>query len=150
MADLINELLGKLNDQQSVNEKIVIGLVDHLFKEKNLLMLGRIKPRQMGDVVRMIIITDFYAKYYEKASVSYKVTQTKEYPYYHVKLDQYRPVAKKVMSSTMESLLVKILKLTVSEDGKGREEAVKIVEGARNEALINQNNMRGMNGLIQQ
>ena len=150
MADLINELLGKLNDQQSVNEKIVIGLVDHLFKEKNLLMLGRIKPRQMGDIVRMIIITDFYAKYYEKASVSYKVTQTKGYPYYHVKLDQYRPVAKKVMSSTMESLLVKILKLTVSEDGKGREEAVKIVEGARNEALINQNNMRGMNGLIQQ
>ena len=149
MADLINELLGKLNDQKSVNEKIVIGLVDHLFKEKNLLMLGRIKARQMGDIVRMIIITDFYAKYYEKATVKYKMTQIDEYPYYHIDLDEYRPHTKKVMSSTMESLLIKILKLTVSEDGKGREEAVKIVEGARNEVMLNQN-MRGMGGLIQQ
>lgn len=151
MTDLINELLGKLNDQQSVNEKIVIGLVDHLFKEKNLLMLGRIKTRQMADIVRMIIITDFYAKYYEKASVKYRIVKQSDYPYYAVKVDQTRPHARKVMSSTMASLLNKILKLTVSEDGKGREEAVKIVEGARAEVMLNNGGIRGaVNGVIQQ
>lgn len=151
MGDLVQELLGKLNDQQTVNEKIVIGLVDHLFKEKNLLMLGRIKTKQMADVVRMIIITDFYAKYYEKASVTYKVIKTDTHPYYEVKVVQTRPNTKKVMSSTMDNLLIKILKLTVSEDGKGREEAVKIVEGVRAETMLNQGGIRGaVNGVIQQ
>ena len=131
MSDILNEVLNKLNNQVNAKEKIYKELVGHLFAEKNLLMLGRIQTNQLPDIVRMIIITDFYAKYYEKCEVEYTTSQIKEYPYYKVVLTKnYTPSSKKVMSATMSNLLKQILKLTVSEKGKGREEAVKIIEGA--------------------
>ena len=143
----IKEFINQANSGGSgFKDKIFGNLVKHLFSERNIFMLARLKRTDFADILRMVIMSDFYSSYYEKCTCTYEIIKTKTYPYYKVDVNENAPTKTKVMSASLDKLLKKILKLTVSEGGKGREEAVKIAQGVR-EALEQDDRLKSMAGV---
>lgn len=142
----LDDKIRGLGGGASVWERISENTVKSLFDSRNLLMLGRVTREGLGEIVRMLIITDFYSRYYESCKVSYSLVKTDIPPYVRVSAVEIRPDKDKVMSSTIKNLMENILKLGVSLDGRGRDEAVSIVQNAN--CMVSSDNTGGIAGLL--
>ena len=127
----ITELIRANQGEKNITQKVFKDLVEQMFSDKNIFMHGILKGSDFPDIVRMIILRDFFVKYYEGCKVTYRIKRTKIHPWYEVIPNEKRPNSRRMMSATITALLQNYMKLTVSVDGKGRTDAKEIAQGAR-------------------
>ena len=124
----IGDFVAGLKNRVGTRDELAKSLFDNLFSEKNLLMLGRIPKSEISEYVTMLVITNFYGRYYESCSVNYNLVKTEEYPYIVCRTSEKRPTHEmNHTSSSVEKLMENLLKLSVSLNGLGRNEAVQIM-----------------------
>jgi hypothetical protein len=146
MGGIIEGIKGMNKPVEDGLAKIYDRLVGNLFNEKKILMLTRIRASDIQFIVKMLILEKIFLRYFEKCHITYDIQKHKTPPYYKVKTIETMPLKKPRMGTIFKEFRNDFLKLMVSMEGKGRDEALKIVESAR-ENLMQQDQMRAMGGV---
>lgn len=130
--DLENFMASVAGQQEDPKSKAYVELVKILYDDKKLLMISRLSKNQQTAILKNFIISDFFVEYYNNCGVKIKLLPTDEPPFYKRELTYNYPDIEEVIKTRYKGFMDKVMSITISEDGKGRDEAIQIL---RNEPV---------------
>jgi len=142
----INDLMQMMNERKDPKEQLYLEMGQNLFDESKLMMIARLKGSEMEFILKNIIVIDFYQRYFNNCSATITLKPIKEYPYYEKILKEYKPDPNKVLDKVYDRFVNKIMKLTLSREGKSRGEIIQVLGAVKNqmeEKLKSITNMMG-------
>jgi len=152
--------LTQLNEGTDIKEKVLKEVVDKLFSKEHLLMISRLDNTLAYHVIKFLIIDIFYADYYYSCKMTYhlvkcfhiekiKDTTNKTYdkvvwdnPPYEMVVTYTYPSIDNIIKRSYRRFINELLQVTISFNGKGRDELIKLYDSVNRE-LRNEDMNRG-------
>jgi len=144
----LNDLFKAQNELGLGKDKILAQMVEKLFDEQKLLMIARLDTNLAYYIVKHLIIDNFYMDYYSKIKIIYEMKKIDIEPYYEI-VPNYddKDISVHIVDS-YKRLINEILQITISFQGKGREEILQTIKTI--EAKILQDEMmHNKDGFVQ-
>ena len=126
----LDDFYKAMEKNQDVKDVALSNMVDTLFSDEKLFMIARLDKNLAYYMVKHIIIKNFFYTYYTDCSVGIEIKKTSEYPFYYVEYTQKIPKQQDLKGS-YDEFMKRILQITISFEGKGREEIISIIKALR-------------------
>jgi hypothetical protein len=143
-----SDILKAATENKDAREKVFSEIVTKLFKydKETLLMTSRLSQEMAYYIVKHIIVESFYHSYWIKIKVIKKAIHKSTYPFYEITNQPIYPEIQAYKINAYRDLILSILAITISYDGKGREEALSVIKSA--EAKIIEQELRESQGML--
>jgi len=133
-AGFLDSLFKATNGKRDVRDQAYCDMVKTLFDDAKLLYISRLDRGEIQFIIKNLIVIDFYQEYFSECKVTYWIEQTDTPPFYIQKHDTKRPDKKEIrkrVQSRFSVLIDKILKLSISKGGLGRNEILKLLDATK-------------------
>lgn len=131
-----NDLLSLISESRDPREAAYTKLVDHLWDKSKLKMISRINNEMYIYSVKNLVVISFFQKYWCKAKAKIKLVKTDEPPYYKRVIDYVYPYSNGVAAPEYYGLMEDVWELSISLQGKGRAEILKLIQKSSDELDI--------------
>jgi len=145
LGDSLKDFFTKFADVSEPKDKILTDMSHMLFDEEKLLMIARLDKNLAFYIVKHYIILIYFYRYYNVSKVIIKTEESDEYPFYKIK-PEYNYPEHNVLIESYEEFIKKLLQITISFDGGGREDIKQIIEALFREKEKEEE--RGFRGLM--
>ena len=126
MEDL-EDLINKSKDPRDIAYSM---LVNNLWDPSKLNMISRLDGDLTYYIAKNLIVNEFFLKYWCRAKAQYKFKKIKNPPYYQKEIIYKWPSSNLTYDKAYEEFIKTVLELTISKQGKGREEILKIIKSS--------------------
>lgn len=128
-SDMFMKMLKESKDPREVAYSMI---VDYLMDENKLLMTSILKGDYPEYIIKNLILIDFYQNYYANIKVKINFIKSDEPPYYKRTVDYsaFNQDLKQVLLNKYPQLVKNLMMVTISKDGKGREQFLGILKAA--------------------
>lgn len=128
--DRINQLM---SESKNIFEKTFGDSINKLFDKEsgNLKMIARLNPELTYYIVKHLLVLNWYAEYWNKLSVDFKIIPTLDYPGWKVDVKYNGDSALLAKYNTAyKDFIDDLLMLTISQNGLGRTELLGAIGAA--------------------
>ena len=126
----LDSLIGKLEENVDFKDRMLKELIDYAFNEDKLLMLSRLNGEQRYYILKAYAVIHFFQEFYNECKATITFTEIKTIPFY--KRTVKHTVGALKTKKSFKNFINDILKTTVSEKGKGRDELFDLAKGNLN------------------
>ena len=143
------DIISAIDKKSNPLEKMSLELARTMFDDRKLLMTARLKLGYAKMIIRNIIVNHFFLKYYGECACNirlkktFETKRTSKFPMYDVISRSKRPDDVKKFQNSFAEFNKNLLKITVSFEGKGRDEIIKILEAQMGASAQENNGLFG-------
>jgi len=143
MEDIVN----LMSQNRDAREKAFSEMVGKLFDKKSLLMISRLNADVSMFIVKHLIARRYFMYYWQEHKAHGVWTMTDTPPYYKVKWKHDRGFSQQMMKDSYNEFLDELMQVTISFQGKGREEILATIKSAESK-ILEQEMMQNRTGLL--
>jgi hypothetical protein len=142
----ISDILQNSGESSDARQKVFSEIVQKLFDPESLLMISRVSQELAYYIVKHLIVEGIYYQYWLRIKIIRKAVPCDVYPFYRMETVTLNPGLDHFKMAAYKKLIDQILMITISYDGKGREEALSVIKSA--EAKLMEQELMDKQGML--